>query len=257
MPEMFEACGQRFRVFKRAHKTCDPPNGLQGRRMLRAVHLEEFRCNGAAHGGCQAKCLVFWKEAWLKRVDGENSAGRTEPRASGRRSIWVAAGLHGTRRRRGNAAERRAGRTRRPNLRLSVHTSAPGHASAVAMGFAPVRGRLHIRKCAVVSIAGVVSILLVRAAGLSGSWLGNGRPLDLRHDPECARGDAIPSSNREDFDGSADSVGEAEPEKGNWSRSAVTGRSWRPSTRIRLIAACPLTRKWFRTVAARIACSTA
>jgi hypothetical protein len=55
MPEMFEACGQRFRVFKRAHKTCDPPNGLQGRRMLRAVHLEEFRCNGAAHGGCQAK----------------------------------------------------------------------------------------------------------------------------------------------------------------------------------------------------------
>ena len=82
MPEMFEACGRRFRVFKRAHKTCDPPNGLLGRRMPRAVHLEEFRCNGAAHGGCQAKCLVFWKEAWLKRVDGETSQGASPPEPS-------------------------------------------------------------------------------------------------------------------------------------------------------------------------------
>ena len=76
MPEMFEACGQRFRVFKRAHKTCDPPSGVQGRQMPNAVHLDEFRCNGTAHGGCQAKCLVFWKEAWLERADGPN--GRAE-----------------------------------------------------------------------------------------------------------------------------------------------------------------------------------
>jgi hypothetical protein len=70
MPEMFEFCGQRFRVFKRAHKTCDPPNGLAGRRMLRAVHLEGVRCDGAAHGGCQARCMMFWKDAWLKAVEG-------------------------------------------------------------------------------------------------------------------------------------------------------------------------------------------
>ncbi len=68
MPEMFEHCGKRFRVFKRAHKTCDPPNGLRGRRMLNTVHLEGLRCNGAFHGGCQARCLVFWKEAWLRPV---------------------------------------------------------------------------------------------------------------------------------------------------------------------------------------------
>ncbi len=68
MPEMFQHCGQHFRVFKRAHKTCDPPNGLGGRRMAGAVHLEDVRCDGQAHGGCQAGCLVFWKEAWLKRV---------------------------------------------------------------------------------------------------------------------------------------------------------------------------------------------
>jgi hypothetical protein len=74
MPEMLELCGKRFRVFKRAHKTCDPPN-LGGRRMLGAIHLEDVRCNGVAHGGCQARCLVFWKEAWLKRVDGDPNPG--------------------------------------------------------------------------------------------------------------------------------------------------------------------------------------
>jgi hypothetical protein len=26
------------------------------------------RCDGQAHGGCQAGCLVYWKEAWLKRL---------------------------------------------------------------------------------------------------------------------------------------------------------------------------------------------
>lgn len=69
MPEMFGFCGKRFRVAKRAHKTCDPPNGLLGRRMTNAVHLDSVRCSGDAHGGCQAACLIFWKESWLKRID--------------------------------------------------------------------------------------------------------------------------------------------------------------------------------------------
>src|SRR6185503_14881006 len=56
MPEMFQYCGQRLKVFKRAHKTCDPVNGLGGRRMENAVHLEGIRCGGEAHGGCQAGC---------------------------------------------------------------------------------------------------------------------------------------------------------------------------------------------------------
>jgi hypothetical protein len=70
MPEMLDFCGMRFRVSNRAHKTCDPANGLEGRRLPAAVHLEGLSCTGAAHGGCQARCLLFWKEAWLKRVDG-------------------------------------------------------------------------------------------------------------------------------------------------------------------------------------------
>lgn len=65
MPEMFAFCGQRFRVYKSAHKTCDTVFPVRGRRVHRAVHLET-RCDGSGHGGCQASCLLFWKEAWLK-----------------------------------------------------------------------------------------------------------------------------------------------------------------------------------------------
>jgi hypothetical protein len=74
MPEMLKHCGRRFRVFKRAHKTCDTIEKTGLRRMNNAVHLEGVRCEGEAHGGCQAACLIFWKEAWLKRV-GPNSEG--------------------------------------------------------------------------------------------------------------------------------------------------------------------------------------
>src|ERR1700722_1889183 len=68
MPEMFAFCGLRLQVYKRAHKTCDTVFPVRGRRMANAVHLET-RCDGQAHGGCQANCLIFWKEIWLKRVD--------------------------------------------------------------------------------------------------------------------------------------------------------------------------------------------
>jgi hypothetical protein len=69
MPEMFEFCGKRFQVYKRAHKTCDTVFPVRGRRVRNAVHLET-RCSGLAHGGCQASCLLFWKTAWLKPVEG-------------------------------------------------------------------------------------------------------------------------------------------------------------------------------------------
>jgi hypothetical protein len=68
MPEMLEYCGRKFRVFKSAHKTCDTIEIYKARRMTGAVHLEGLRCDGKAHGGCQAGCLLFWKEAWLKPV---------------------------------------------------------------------------------------------------------------------------------------------------------------------------------------------
>jgi hypothetical protein len=74
MPEMFEYCGKRLRVFKRAHKTCDTIYEYKGRKMNDAVHLEGSRCNGQSHGGCEASCLIFWKTAWLRTLD-QPSAG--------------------------------------------------------------------------------------------------------------------------------------------------------------------------------------
>jgi hypothetical protein len=70
MPEMLPYCGKRFRVFKSAHKSCDTIETYTGRRLDDTVHLEALRCSGAAHGGCQADCLLFWKNAWLRRVNG-------------------------------------------------------------------------------------------------------------------------------------------------------------------------------------------
>lgn len=78
MPEMLQHCGQVVQVGKRAHKTCDPVNGLQSRRLPDTVHLGDLRCTGSAHGGCQAGCLYYWKEAWLERVDGPD-AGAAAP----------------------------------------------------------------------------------------------------------------------------------------------------------------------------------
>ena len=69
MPEMVQYCGQRFRVDRRADKVCDTINSnLQSRRLAATVLLEELRCDGAAHGGCQAECRYYWKEAWLRPV---------------------------------------------------------------------------------------------------------------------------------------------------------------------------------------------
>lgn len=79
MPEMLAFCGNKFQVHKRAHKTCDTIFPIRGRRVDLAVHLET-RCDGSGHGGCQAGCLIFWKEAWLKPIRG-NSSERASSRA--------------------------------------------------------------------------------------------------------------------------------------------------------------------------------
>ena len=67
MPEMTPCCGRRFRVFKRAARTCVEEGGM--RRMHNTVMLENLRCQGEAHGECDRLCLFFWKDAWLRWVD--------------------------------------------------------------------------------------------------------------------------------------------------------------------------------------------
>lgn len=76
MPQMLQYCGQRFKVFHRAHKTCDTIAynwDSPGRKLPGGIHLN-LRCDGKAYGGCQAACLIFWKEAWLKPAAGDAAA---------------------------------------------------------------------------------------------------------------------------------------------------------------------------------------
>jgi hypothetical protein len=78
MFEMLQYCGKQFSVFKRAAKTCDTVNWTGNRTLADTVHLAELRCDGTAHGGCQAGCLLFWKEAWLRRPARDSQAPASE-----------------------------------------------------------------------------------------------------------------------------------------------------------------------------------
>jgi hypothetical protein len=70
MPEMLQFCGEKLQVFRRAHKTCDytTPYPYRTRRIDETVHLQT-RCDGQGHDGCEAGCLILWKEAWLKPAE--------------------------------------------------------------------------------------------------------------------------------------------------------------------------------------------
>jgi hypothetical protein len=78
MPEMVRFCGRRMTVAKVAHKTCDTVSRSGMHRMNDAVHLTDARCDGSGHGGCQASCLLFWKTAWLRKVDTPDPGPRSD-----------------------------------------------------------------------------------------------------------------------------------------------------------------------------------
>jgi hypothetical protein len=76
MPEMLKYCGRVLPVTQRADATCAADGVV--REMPNTVHLRNLRCDGAFHNGCQAACLMFWKEAWLERhSNGAAAASRT------------------------------------------------------------------------------------------------------------------------------------------------------------------------------------
>lgn len=83
MPEMLKHAGRRFRISAVAHKTCDTVNKTGGRAVRNVVHLEDLRCDGGAHGGCQATCLLFWKSAWLRPAPGPQSEVERSDREQG------------------------------------------------------------------------------------------------------------------------------------------------------------------------------
>jgi hypothetical protein len=66
MPEMAGLCGQRARIFRVVDKVYDYGRSKTLRRIKDVVLLAGLRCDGHAHGGCQAGCYLLWKTAWLR-----------------------------------------------------------------------------------------------------------------------------------------------------------------------------------------------
>jgi hypothetical protein len=79
MAEMLRHTGRRYTVSRRVDKICDTVTKTGSRRMRSTVYLEDLRCDGSAHGGCQAGCRLYWKEDWLRRVNGEMMAAPPVP----------------------------------------------------------------------------------------------------------------------------------------------------------------------------------
>jgi hypothetical protein len=74
MPEMELFAGRRARVWRRADRVCVEGAATQ-RRLRDTVFLEDLRCDGKMHGGCQRECLLLWNEAWLRRPTAGTRAG--------------------------------------------------------------------------------------------------------------------------------------------------------------------------------------
>jgi hypothetical protein len=89
MPEMLEFCGNRYKVSWRvlqavidaAYIKVDRHSHVREFRNNDVVLLEGLRCSGFDHGECQRGCMIFWKEAWLRKVESAKlqSNLRSEP----------------------------------------------------------------------------------------------------------------------------------------------------------------------------------
>jgi hypothetical protein len=76
MPEMLRFVGRRFTVSAHALKLCDTRSDGTGNRLFHdTVYLEDLRCDGSGHDGCQAGCRLLWRTAWLRPVGADGAGG--------------------------------------------------------------------------------------------------------------------------------------------------------------------------------------
>jgi len=68
MPEQRAFCGKRFRVHKRLQNLLLEESGVH-RKLQHTVLLENVYCDGIRLN-CDRSCFLYWRESWLKRVDG-------------------------------------------------------------------------------------------------------------------------------------------------------------------------------------------
>jgi hypothetical protein len=79
MPEMAKFCGKTGTVYRIVDKIYDYGGRKDMRRMKDAVLIAGLRCDGGAHDGCQTRCYLLWKTAWITHVDAPATAETTRP----------------------------------------------------------------------------------------------------------------------------------------------------------------------------------
>jgi len=84
MPEMVESCGKTFHVARRVLKTCSygTASTMLAFNTDDVVILDSPRCSGADHDGCPKSCVIFWREAWLRKVEGAAHESSSDPKAT-------------------------------------------------------------------------------------------------------------------------------------------------------------------------------
>ena len=84
MPEMVEFCGKSFRVARRVVKTCSfgTASTMLAFNTDDVVLLDGLRCSGADHDGCPKACMIFWREAWLRKVECAPAQSRSDSKDS-------------------------------------------------------------------------------------------------------------------------------------------------------------------------------
>jgi len=66
MPEMLGFFERTLTIEAQVARACDTVNYSGVRRLRETVLLDDLRCDGSGHAGCQAGCRLYWKEAWLR-----------------------------------------------------------------------------------------------------------------------------------------------------------------------------------------------
>ena len=73
MPEMAQYCGSTQRVLKPMKRFVDERD-LRVKKSNGIILLEGVMCQGTAEfGSCDRSCFVFWREEWLKKINGQSA----------------------------------------------------------------------------------------------------------------------------------------------------------------------------------------
>jgi hypothetical protein len=77
MCNMWKHCGKRYCVYKRLEKMVLESTG-ECRQLKNTVLLEGVTCDGKEWYDCDRSCYHFWREVWLRRVEGPQTPSGKE-----------------------------------------------------------------------------------------------------------------------------------------------------------------------------------